>query len=110
VPVVDVARAERFYGELLGLPRSKGEKGVFAEYETGNCTLFLFDPKAVGREIAAHGGPIALRVADVAAARRSLEDAGIAFDGETIDSGVCHMAFFKDTEGNVLMLHRRYAA
>jgi predicted enzyme related to lactoylglutathione lyase len=25
------------------------------------------------------------------------------------DTGVCHMACFRDTEGNALMLHRRYA-
>jgi hypothetical protein len=30
-------------------------------------------------------------------------------DGETLDSGVCHMAFFSDPDGNALMLHRRYA-
>ena len=32
-----------------------------------------------------------------------------AFDGEIVDSGVCHFAFFKDPDGNALMLHRRYA-
>lgn len=31
------------------------------------------------------------------------------FAGETIDSGVCHMAFFADPDGNGLMLHHRYA-
>ena len=25
------------------------------------------------------------------------------------DTGVCHMAFFRDPDGNALMLHRRYA-
>jgi hypothetical protein len=33
----------------------------------------------------------------------------VQFDGETLDSGVCHMAFFSDPDGNALMLHRRYA-
>ena len=33
----------------------------------------------------------------------------MAFVGETVDTGVCHMAFFHDSEGNVLILHRRYA-
>jgi hypothetical protein len=31
------------------------------------------------------------------------------FDGETFDTGVCHMAFFRDPDGNALMLHHRYA-
>jgi catechol 2,3-dioxygenase-like lactoylglutathione lyase family enzyme len=109
VPVEDLERAERFYSETLGLPRSKGMQGMFAEYETGNVTLFLFDPKSVGREVSPHRGPLALRVPDVAAARSTLEADGISFDGDTIDSGVCHMAFLNDTEGNVLMLHNRYA-
>ena len=38
-----------------------------------------------------------------------LESKGVAFDGETIETGVCSMAFFKDPDGNSLMLHRRYA-
>jgi catechol 2,3-dioxygenase-like lactoylglutathione lyase family enzyme len=28
---------------------------------------------------------------------------------ETLDTGVCHMAFFADPDGNALMLHHRYA-
>ena len=34
---------------------------------------------------------------------------GVTFAGDTYDSGVCHMAFFHDPDGNSLMLHRRYA-
>ena len=109
VPVQDLARAERFYGETLGLRRSKGEAGAFAEFETGNLTFLLFDPSALGREVAPYGGPIALRVPDVDAARTELELAGVAFNGGVIDSGVCQMALFEDSEGNALMLHRRYA-
>ena len=56
-----------------------------------------------------HSMPIALRVADVAAARRTLEAAGVEFHGETLDSGVCHIANFADPDGNALQLHRRYA-
>jgi hypothetical protein len=33
----------------------------------------------------------------------------VSFLAETIDSGVCHMAIFSDPDGNVLMLHNRYA-
>ena len=31
------------------------------------------------------------------------------FAGETFDTGVCHMAFFSDPDGNDLMLHHRYS-
>jgi hypothetical protein len=35
---------------------------------------------------------------------------GVKFEHpEPYDSGVCHMAFFADPDGNRLMLHRRYA-
>ena len=34
---------------------------------------------------------------------------GVDFVGETLDTGVCHMAFFSDPDGNAMMLHHRYA-
>ena len=66
---------------------------------------------AVGkaRRCGPHTAELALRVPDVAAAREALEAKGVAFDGDIFDTGVCHMAFFKDPDGNALMLHRRYA-
>ena len=53
--------------------------------------------------------PLALRVDDVHAAKAELEAKGVQFAPETIDSGVCHMAYFRDPDGNTLMLHHRYA-
>ena len=46
---------------------------------------------------------------DSSSARAELEGQGIEFAQETIDSGVCHMAIFRDPDGNGLMLHHRYA-
>jgi catechol 2,3-dioxygenase-like lactoylglutathione lyase family enzyme len=108
--VTDYPRAVEFYGGTLGLEQSK-EYGRIpgGEFETGNLTLQILDAAAVGREFAPSGSPIALRVADVAEARAELEGAGVEFLGETIDSGVCHQAPFKDPDGNVLILHHRYA-
>ena len=109
--VTDYPRAVEFYGGTLGLEQSQ-EYGRIpgGEFETGNLTLQILDAAAVGREFAPSGSPIALRVADVADARAELEGAGVEFLGETIDSGVCHQAPFKDPDGNVLILHHRYAA
>jgi catechol 2,3-dioxygenase-like lactoylglutathione lyase family enzyme len=106
VPVRDVERARRFYGEVLGLPPSRATPD---EFETPNLTLALWQPEADGVPFAANTAGIALRVPDVAAARERLESAGVEFLGETVDTGVCHMGFFYDPEGNVLILHRRYA-
>jgi predicted enzyme related to lactoylglutathione lyase len=108
--VTDYPRAVEFYGGTLGLERSQNYGKIpGGEFETGNLTLQVLDAAAVGREFAPSGSPIAFRVEDVAAARAELEAAGVEFLGETIDSGVCHQAPFKDPDGNVLILHRRYA-
>jgi predicted enzyme related to lactoylglutathione lyase len=109
VPVRDVARAREFYGETLGLRESTPPGASWPEFETGNVTLGIFQPERVGRPFASSPAPIALRVADVADARRRLEEAGVSFEGDIVDSGVCHMAFFEDPDGNALMLHHRYA-
>ena len=108
VPTRDPAKARRFYGELLGLHESTTADDVFPEFEASNVTLGVWQPEMVGMEFVPSAG-VAVRVPDVAEARRELEAAGVEFRGETIDTGVCHMAFFEDPDGNALMLHHRYA-
>ncbi len=109
VPVTDMERSTRFYGETLGLDQI-GEGG-YPEFQLGeNVSLYLIDLTSVGREFSGpHTAYIALRVPDVESTRAELESKGITFAGDTYDSGVCHMAFFHDPDGNSLMLHRRYA-
>jgi catechol 2,3-dioxygenase-like lactoylglutathione lyase family enzyme len=109
VPVRDMERSKRFYAETLGLRSPNLGEGGWPEFEAGNVTLAIWKPEDQGVEFpksAAHG--IALRVADVAAARAELESKGVEFIGDR-DSGVCNMAFFTDPDGNSLILHRRYA-
>jgi catechol 2,3-dioxygenase-like lactoylglutathione lyase family enzyme len=104
----DIPRAKKFYGETLGLPiETEDENDV--EFTLGQVTLDVFNPASIGRPFAPSPAGIAIRVPDVAAARAALEAKGVEFDGEIVDSGVCHFAFFKDPDGNALMLHRRYA-
>lgn len=114
LPVSDLEASARFYGEVLGLERSavwqrEGQPALGMEFETGTVTIALIDPAALGQEQSPHRFPIALRVPDVQAARERLEAQGVTFFGETLDTGVCHMTHFADPDGNVLMLHRRYA-
>src|SRR3954463_5883975 len=111
VPTQDLERAAAFYGEKLGLPRSvyRPERN-FAEFETGTVTLSVVDPQKMGiGDFKPNANHVALQVEDVAAARSSLEARGVSFMGEIFDTGVCHMAFFTDPDGNALMLHHRYA-
>ena len=110
VPTQDFEAASEFYGEVLGLPCSSRYGRVpGGEFETGSLTLQVIESEAIGRPFAPNKNPIALHVDDVEAARAALEKRGVRFDRETIDSGVCHMALFADRDGNLLMLHHRYA-
>jgi predicted enzyme related to lactoylglutathione lyase len=111
VPTRDLARAVAFYGDTLGLRCSvhRPERN-FAEFETGNLTLNVLDPERMGiGAFQPNVNAVALHVGDVAAARRRLEEQGVSFAGDIFDTGVCHMAFFADPDGNALMLHHRYA-
>jgi predicted enzyme related to lactoylglutathione lyase len=110
MPTRDLESAVAFYGDTLGLRRSVYMPDRhFAEFETGNVTLSVYMPTQMGLEYNVNPNPIALRVGDVAEARGQLEDKGVEFRGEILDTGVCHMAFFADPDGNALMLHHRYA-
>ena len=101
LPVEELARADVFYGETLGLARNPNTSGDrWVEYETGNLTLAL----------STFGGSLALGVPDVDEARRELERRGTEFAMDTFDSGVCHGAPFTDHDGNRLQLHHRYAS
>ena len=103
----DIARAKRFYTEVLGLDiETEGESDM--ELRAGQVTLDIFDPSSIGQPFAPSPAGLALRVGDVDAARSELEGKGVVFDGETIETGVCRQAWFKDPDGNALMLHRRF--
>lgn len=109
LPTRDFEKASEFYAGVLGLERSKRWGDMPAgEFETGSLTIALMQSEAFGLEFQPHGHPVALHVDDVAAARAELEANGVEF-ADTIDSGVCHMAPFRDPDGNTLMLHHRYA-
>ena len=110
VPVTDLERSAAFYRDTLGLEQTSA--GAWPEFRLGeNAFLYLMDPTNIGQEFRGpHTSPIALRVADVEDARAELEGRGVTFFGETFDTGVCHMAHFADPDGNIFMLHRRYAA
>ena len=114
VPTRDLTAAADFYENVLGLERSKmwqrpGQEPLGAEFETGTVTIALIACEQLGIEFQPNRVPIALQVADVEAARAALESRGVKFNGETIDSGVCHQALFQDPDGNSLDIHNRYA-
>jgi predicted enzyme related to lactoylglutathione lyase len=106
----DIDTACAFYGTTLELPRSVYvPERNYAEFETGNVTISIVDGERMGIGHHVNTIALALHVDDVAAARAILEERGVEFQGDTLDTGVCHMGFFADPDGNALMLHHRYA-
>jgi predicted enzyme related to lactoylglutathione lyase len=110
IPANDFDASVHFYGTVLGLPFRKTWGDMpGAEFQAGNLTIAVMDPTAFGQEFKPHGVPLAFAVDDVAVARKLLEDQGVEFVADTMDSGVCHQAIFRDPAGNTLDIHHRYA-
>jgi predicted enzyme related to lactoylglutathione lyase len=107
VPSQDAERSRGFYVDTLGL---RPDDHARYEFWVGDTCFGIWEPARVGMEFAPQSNAApALHVDDVETSRAELEARGIEFLGETIDTGVCHMALFKDPDGNDLMLHHRYA-
>ena len=106
IPSRDAERTRGFYIDTLGLRAD--DKARF-EFWVGETCFGIWEPDKMGGTFAAQkNAHPAIHVDDVAAARADLESKGVEFVGETFDTGVCHMAFFTDPDGNDLMLHHRY--
>jgi catechol 2,3-dioxygenase-like lactoylglutathione lyase family enzyme len=107
IPSQDAERSRTFYADTLGLrPDDRSRFELWA----GETCFGIWEPERFGMQFTPQkNAHPALHVDDVAAARTELEARGVVFAGEILDTGVCHMAFFTDPDGNDLMLHRRYA-
>jgi predicted enzyme related to lactoylglutathione lyase len=105
IPTQDMERSIEFYVGMLGLRQDAHRP---AEFWVGEQCFGLWKPEWAGEEFRPSQTVLALHVDDVAARREELSAKGVAFAGEIIDTGVCHMALFKDPDGNSLMLHHRY--
>jgi catechol 2,3-dioxygenase-like lactoylglutathione lyase family enzyme len=107
IPSQDADRSRSFYRDTLGL--RPDEHGDYEQWAGDTC-FGIWEPTKMGMPfVAQKGNPWALGCDDVAASRAELEAKGVEFAGDTFDTGVCHMAFFSDPDGNDLMLHDRYA-
>ena len=105
IPSTDADRSRAFYIETLGLrpddKASTSSGSATRASRSGSRSAWVeFAPQKNAHP--------AIHVDDVAAARADLESKGVEFIGEIFDTGVCHMAFFTDPDGNDLMLHHRY--
>jgi catechol 2,3-dioxygenase-like lactoylglutathione lyase family enzyme len=108
IPSSNTERSRAFYVETLGL---RPDERSGNEFWIGETCFGIWEPARMGMEFQPQpNGIVLLQVEDVAATRAELEEKGVEFVGDTFDTGVCHMANFTDPDGNVLVLHRRYAA
>jgi extradiol dioxygenase family protein len=110
VNVTDRAQAGDFYGQTLGLERNPLASDEWPEFGADNVGFVLSTPEQKNEAEYTPKFAVALRVPDVAASMERLQERGVEFEyPQVYDSGVCHMAFLKDPDGNELILHHRYA-
>ena len=107
VPSTDAERSRAFYVDTLGLRPDDSSR---FEFWVGDTCFGIWEPEQQGRPFAPQSNAhLALHVDDIETARAELESKGVEFVADTFDTGVCHMALFKDPDGNDLMLHHRHA-
>ena len=111
LPAKDFARARRFYTEVLGLPvaMESGENVAFAC--GGGTMVFVFRSDFAGTNQATAAG---WDVDDIDAVMAGLRERGVTFEEydlpglKTVDGvatfGDNRVAYFKDTEGNILSI------
>lgn len=108
----DLAAAERFYHDALGLELiSRGD--LLAAFRCGNGVLLLFDPSksaAPDRDVPPHGTTGAAHIAfaakpeDFPAWREQLRQAGVAIEREVEWEEGGRSLYFRDPAGNVVEL------
>ena len=100
--VQDIARAKKFYGELLGLEKTAEYEGKWCEFDTPEGKTIALDT------FSPDGTPpyMALETDDIEAEVARLKQAGVDVLMDVRDNKVCKMAMIKDSEGNGVMLHQ----
>jgi predicted enzyme related to lactoylglutathione lyase len=109
-PVLDMARARKFYEGVLGLKATyhAGEPGgmEWTEYDIANGTLSI-GAGAPGWKPTAEGCSVGLEVEDFEAAIAHLKANNVKFHMEPFETPVCRMAFVHDPDGNAICIHKR---
>ena len=98
----DMDRAVAFYEAVLGLPVSSRSGDEWAEFRAGPIRLALHRTEDTS---VPPSGTVVFRVPDLDAARWSLEQRGVVFDGHDSEvPAVARFATFHDPDGNPVQL------
>ena len=101
LPATDIERARRFYAEQLGLTPTPGAAPGHYLYHCGGTTFALYE--TAGRASGTHN-QVAFSVSDLATVVRQLKARGVVFTGAIAEDEHTRTAWFKDSEGNLLMV------
>ncbi len=108
-PVTDIARARKFYEELLGLKVGLqiefGPGQWWIEYDIAGQALALSNAMPDGKPAAS----LTLEVTSVDAALATAKAAGVTIAFEIMEFPPCRMFAVKDPDGNQIGLHQRKA-
>ena len=106
IPVSDIARARKFYEDVLGLKATDEMMGgKWVEYAVGNNTLAIAN---VGEQWTPsdQGTAAAIEVEDFDEAIKRLKERQVRFAAEPFETPCCHMAVVQDPDGNKLIIHK----
>jgi catechol 2,3-dioxygenase-like lactoylglutathione lyase family enzyme len=108
----DLAAAERFYHEALGLEVIE-RNNLTVVFRCGGGVLLIFDPRksaAADRDVPSHGSTgvghvaFAAKPEDLDAWREQLRQAGVPIEHEVDWDEGGHSIYFRDPAGNVVEL------
>lgn len=106
-PVNDMARARRFYEQVVGLPLTKNYEDRWVEYDLPGGGCFAITTMAEGVTPSQNaGGSIAFEVSDIETLVRDLKGKNVRFKMDIFETPVCKMAVAIDSEGNAFTLHQ----
>ena len=107
----DLAAAERFYRDILGLEKISDMEGRGISFRCGETVLLVFDPNRTrihDAGVPTHGASGAGHIAfmmdqsEIEAWRARLDDAGVAIEEEVEWSSGGRSLYFRDPAGNVV--------
>jgi len=105
-PVTDMARARRFYEEVLNLKVESNFDEEWIEYGIGNGT-FAITTMDLEHKPGMQGGVIAFEVLDLDMTFNRFKELDVRFVREVFTTPVCRMAIVADPDGNHIIIHKR---